>query len=95
MQMCREFPREIERNAENGHNVKSGHEYNEKSGMHNNMTWATEVEILVTAKCFRHDIFIYYNYRWQRYSYTKNLSQHAIYLNNRAGNHFNVVLLAP
>ena len=60
--------------------------------MRKNTTWATEIEILATAKCFGCNIFTYYNYRWQRHSYMKNLSQDAIYLDNRAENHFNVVL---
>ena len=46
----------------NVHDVKSGCEYIEKSGMCKNTTWATEIEILATTKCFRHDIFTYYNY---------------------------------
>ena len=28
-------------------------------------TWATEIEILATAKCFRRDIFTYYQSKWQ------------------------------
>ena len=27
--------------------------------------WATEVEILTAAKCFRWDIFTYYQNKWQ------------------------------
>ena len=76
----------------NAPDVKSGCKYIEKSGMHKNTTWATEIEILATAKSFKYDIFTYYYYRWQRHSYMKNLSQDAIYLDNRAGNHFDVVL---
>ena len=38
------------------------------------------------------EIFTYFNYRWQRHSYIKSLSPDAIYLNNRAGNDFDVIL---
>lgn len=48
---------------QNAHDVKNGREYIEKSGMHKNTKLATEIEILATAKCFRQDIFTYYNYR--------------------------------
>ena len=76
----------------NAHDVQSGYEYIKKSKMHKNNTWATKIKILATAKCFRRDIFTFYNYKWQRYSYHKSLSTDGIYLDNRAGNHFNVVL---
>ena len=54
--------------------------------------WATEVEILATAKCLTCDVFTFYGGKWHRYAYKAEQSDDAIYLDNRAGNHFNVVL---
>ena len=65
----------------------------QKSEMCKSNIWGTEIEILATVKCFKCNIFTYYNYKWQRYSYLKTLSSHAIYLDNRAGNHFDVVIM--
>ena len=53
--------------------------------------WATEVEILATAKCFQRDIFTYYQSKWQRHCYLAEYSEDAIYLINEK-DHFNVVL---
>ena len=39
--------------------------YIERSQMQMLGTWATEIEILATAKCFRRDIFTYYQSKWQ------------------------------
>ena len=66
----------------NTHDVQSGYEYIKKSKMCKDNTWATKIKILAT----------FYNYKWQRYSYLKTLSTDAIYLDNRAGNHFDVIL---
>ena len=52
------FSGKLKRIMKNAHNVKSGHKYIEKSGMYKNTTWATEIEILLTAKCFRCEIFM-------------------------------------
>ena len=86
------FPGRLNAVLNTDHGVQSGREYIKKSEMRKDTTWATEIEILATAKCFRHDVFTFYNYKWQRYSYVKSLSHDAIYLDNRAGNHFDVVL---
>ena len=86
------FPGRLNAVLKNAHDVQSGYEYIKKSKMHEDNTWATEIKILATAKCFRRDIFTFYNYKWQRYSYLKTLSTDAIYLDNRAGNHFDVIL---
>ena len=86
------FPGRLNAVLQNAHDVQSGHEYIQKLEMWKCTTWATEIEMLATAKCFRWDIFTFYNYKWQRYSYLKSLSPDAIYLDNRSGNHFDVVL---
>ena len=71
--------------------LKNGCKYIERSGMMENGKWATEVEILVTAKCFRRDICTYYQNKWQRHFYLADYSEDAIYLINVKG-HFKVVL---
>ena len=86
------FPGHLNAVLQNSHDVRSGKEYLKKSEMQKNNEWGTEIEILATAKCFKCDIFTYYNYRWQRHSYLKTLSTDAIYLDNRAGNHFDIVI---
>ena len=43
-------------------------------------TWAMEVKILVTAKCFRRDIFTYYKDKWECHSYLTEFSEDAINL---------------
>ena len=50
--------------------------------MRNNGTWATEVKVVATAKCFRRDIFTYYNDKWEYHSYLAEFSEDAIYLLN-------------
>ena len=65
--------------------------YIKRSSMRSNGTWATEVEILATAKCFRRDVFTYYDNKWQCDSYLANYSDDAIYLVNKS-DHFNFVL---
>ena len=37
------FPEMLKGILKNANDVKSGHEYNKKSGMHKNTTWATEI----------------------------------------------------
>ena len=71
--------------------LKNGCKYIERSGMMKNGEWATEVEILVTVKCFQRDIFTYYKNKWQRHCYLSDYSEDAIYLINEK-EHFNVVL---
>ena len=65
--------------------------YIEHSDMIRDGKWATEVEILTAAKCFRWDIFTYYQNKWQWHSYLADFSEDAIYLINKK-DHFNVVL---
>ena len=61
--------------------------------MYKSGIWATEVEILATAKCLTQDVFMYfYGGKWHRYAYKAEPSNDGIYLNNRVGNHFNAVL---
>ena len=47
------FPGRLNAVLQNAHDVRSGHEYIQKSEMQKCTTWATEIEILATAKCFR------------------------------------------
>ena len=54
-------------------------------------TWATEVKILATAKCFRRDIFMYYKDKWECHLYLVKFSEDAIYLLNEK-DHFKFVL---
>ena len=60
--------------------------------MRNNTIWATEMEILATAKIMQCDVFTFHNYEWQRFPYKGELSHDAFYIDHRAGNHYNVVL---
>ena len=46
--------------------------------MRNNGTWATEIEILATVKCFRRDIFTYFSDKWVHHSYLAEFSEDAI-----------------
>ena len=70
----------------------NGWEYVRKSEMYKSGTWATEVEILATAKCLTQDVFTFYGGKLHRYAYKTEPSNDAIYLDNRVGNHFNAVL---
>ena len=47
------FPGRLNAVLQNAHDVQSGCEYIQKSEMQESSTWATEIEILATAKCFR------------------------------------------
>ena len=60
--------------------------------MYKSGIWATEVEILATVKCLTEDVFTFYGGKWHRYAYKAEPSNDGIYLNSRAGNHFNAVL---
>ena len=68
------FPGRLNAVLNTDHGVQSGREYIKKSEMRKDTTWVTEIKILATAKCFRRDVFTFYNYKWQRYSYVKSLS---------------------
>ena len=87
------FPGRLTAVLTNAHDVHNGKKYLQKSEMCKNNIWGTEIEILATVKCLKCDIFTYYSYKWQRHSYLKTLSSDAIYLDSRAGNHFDVVIM--
>ena len=53
-----------------------------RTGMNKFSKWATEVEILATAKCLKRDIITFHRGKWQRYSYVNTESDDAIYLDN-------------
>ena len=69
-----------------------GKEYIQKSKMRKNTTWASEIEILATAKILHRDVFTYHNFKWLRYPYKHKLSVDALYLDNHSGLHFDIVL---
>ena len=61
--------------------LENGSKYIKRSNiMRKDGMWATEVEILATAKCFRSNIFTYYNDKWEHHSYLAEFSEDAIYL---------------
>ena len=66
--------------------------YIKRTGMNKVGKWATEVEILATAKCLKRDIITFHRGNWQRYLYVNAESDDAIYLDNQRGVHFNVIL---
>ena len=72
-----------------------GKKYIEDSGMRKNAVWATETEILATAKIIRCDVFTFHNYEWQRFPYKSETSLDAFYIDHRAGIHYDVVVLQP
>ena len=59
--------------------------------MRNNGTWGTEIKILATAKCFRRDIFTYFNDKWVHHLYIAEFNEDTIYLLNE-NHHFNFVM---
>ena len=69
-----------------------GKEYLLKSKMRDNGKWATETEILATAKILHWDIFTFHNFQRLRYPYKNELSPDALYLDNQSGLHFDAVL---
>ena len=71
-----------------------GKEYLQKSNMRRNTTWASEIEILATAKILHRDVFTYYNFKWLRYPYKQELSVDAVYLDNHSSLHF-VIVMCP
>lgn len=50
-----------------------GKEYLIKSHMRKNGKWATETDILATAKILHRDIFPFHNFKWLRYPYKQEL----------------------
>ena len=65
-----------------------GEAYIKDSNMTKTGTWATETEILATAKIMKRDVFTY----CQRFPYKHELSWDAFYIDNRGGSHYNAVL---
>ncbi|XP_030578831.1 uncharacterized protein LOC115775437, partial [Archocentrus centrarchus] len=66
--------------------------YISETKMRNVNSWATELEIQVTADYFGIDVFTFLSDRWVKYSCsTKLLSTQAIYLQNH-GNHYETVI---
>ena len=51
-----------------------------------------ETEILATAKIIRRDVFTFHKGKWERFPYKHKLSRDAMYTDNRAGRHFDMVL---
>ena len=69
-----------------------GKEYLAKSLMRTNVVWDTETEILATAKLTRRDVFTFHREKLERFLYKHELSKDALYIDNRQGRHFDVVL---
>ena len=69
-----------------------GEGYLKSTTMWKSGTWATETEILVTAKMFHKDVYTWYKGQWLQYSYYREPTKDAIYLNNQSTCHFDVVL---
>ena len=55
-------------------------------------TWGTEVEILAAAKIIHKDVYKYTRGTWQRFAYKAEKSPDAMFLGNRSGCHFNIVI---
>ena len=68
-----------------------GKEYILKSNMRRHGIWASEIEIMATAKILHQDVFTYHNFKWLRYPYKQELSIDAVYLDNCSGLHFDIV----
>ena len=69
-----------------------GREYLKRSNMRESGIWGTETQIMATAKMFHRDVYTWIDNKWFHYSNLKEPSKDAIYLDNRYGRHFNVVL---
>ena len=69
-----------------------GKMYIEGSQMQQLGTWGTEVEILVAAKIIHHDVYTYARGTWQRFVYKAEKSTDAMFLDNRSGCHYNIVV---
>ena len=55
-------------------------------------TWGTEVEILAAAKIIHHNVYTYARGTWQRFMYKAEKSTDAMFLDNRSGCHYNIVV---
>ena len=69
-----------------------GKKYAKSSGMHQLTTGGTEAEILAAAKIIHRDVYTYTRCTWQRFAYKAEKSPDAMFLDNRSGCHFNVVI---
>ena len=69
-----------------------GKMYIEDSGMQQLGTWRTEVEILATVKIIHHDVYTYARGRWHRFAYKAKKSADVMFLDNRSGHHYNIVV---
>ena len=61
---------------------EKGKEYLIKLHMRDNGKWATETEILTTAKILHRDVFTFHNFKWLRYTGKQELSPDALYPDN-------------
>ena len=69
-----------------------GKTYIEGSGMQQLGTWGTEVEIFAAAKIIHRDVYTYVRGTWQRFAYKAEKSTDAMFLDNRLGCHYNIVV---
>ena len=69
-----------------------GKKYIEGSRMQQLGTWGTEVEILAAAKIIHCDVYTYARGTWQRFVYKAEKSTDAMFLDNRSGCHYNIVV---
>ena len=69
-----------------------GKMYIEGSGMRQLGTWGTEVEILAAAKIIHCDVYTYARGTWHRFAYKVEKSPDAMFLDNRSGCHYNIVV---
>ena len=69
-----------------------GKKYIEGSQMRQLGTWGTEAEILAAAKIIHHDVYTYARGTWQRFVYKAEKSTDVMFLDNRSGCHYNIVV---
>ena len=69
-----------------------GEDYIATNKMRNSGTWATETELLATAKMLHKDVYTWYKGQWLCYSYFPEPTSDAMYLDNSSECHFNIVL---
>ncbi|XP_058485984.1 uncharacterized protein LOC131459865 [Solea solea] len=67
-------------------------QYLQDSRMQYAGSWATEVEIQATADYLGVNIFTCHNGRWLEYTCSSCISSECIYLENKSGNHYDVVV---
>ena len=66
--------------------------YIEGSGMQQLGTWVTEVEILATTKIIHCDVYPCARGTWHKFAYEAKRSADAMFLDNRSGCHYNIVV---